>query len=204
MKFSLTILLASAAASVVLAAQYCDAATRVCYYEVVASGAAYRIAIPDVTAAPFDILLQIAAPKTVGWAGVAWGGQMALNPLTLGWANGNRAVVSSRWAAAHSMPGAYTGAAYTVLKGSASNGTHWSLTTLCRGCSQWNASGTMKSVDPVATAPVNLAYALSRSVPSQPANNASRIAIHNAKGTLALDMAAAKTSKFDEYVRSLT
>ncbi|KAK7977115.1 hypothetical protein PG988_004605 [Apiospora saccharicola] len=193
MKFSLTILLASAAASVVLAAQYCDAATRVCYYEVVASGAAYRIAIPDVTAAPFDILLQIAAPKT-----------MALNPLTLGWANGNRAVVSSRWAAAHSMPGAYTGAAYTVLKGSASNGTHWSLTTLCRGCSQWNASGTMKSVDPVATAPVNLAYALSRSVPSQPANNASRIAIHNAKGTLALDMAAAKTSKFDEYVRSLT
>ncbi|KAK8133450.1 hypothetical protein PG984_005462 [Apiospora sp. TS-2023a] len=203
MKLSLTVLLTSAISNV-LAAQYCDAATSVCYYEVVASGAAYRIAVPDVAAAPFDILLQIAAPKTVGWAGIAWGGQMALNPLTLGWANGNKAVVSSRWATAHTMPSAYTGATYTVLKGSASNGTHWSLTTLCRGCSQWNASGSINSLDPAATAPVNLAYALSRSAPAQPANNASRIAIHNAKGTLALDMAAAKTSKFDEYVRSLT
>lgn len=88
----------ASAVSSVLAAQYCNAATSVCYYEVVASGAAYRIAIPDAAAAPFVILLHIAAPKTVGWAGVAWGGQMALNPPTLGWANGNGAVVSSWWA----------------------------------------------------------------------------------------------------------
>ncbi|KAK7921549.1 hypothetical protein PG985_009571 [Apiospora marii] len=175
MKPSLIALLATAITNV-LAAQYCDAATSVCYYEIVASGAAYRIAIPDVAAAPFDILLQIAAPKTVGWAGVA----------------------------AHSMPGAYTGATYTVLKGSASNGTHWTLTALCRGCSQWNASGTVKSLDPAATAPVNLAYALSQTAPAQPANNASRIAIHSAKGTLALDMAAARTKRFEDSAASGT
>lgn len=102
------------------------------------------------------------------------------------------------------MPGAYAVATYAVLKGPASNGTHWTLTTLCRGCSQWDASGTVTSLDPAATSPVNLAYVLFRSVPAQPANNASRIAIHSAKGTLVLDMAAAKTDKFEEYVRSLT
>lgn len=102
------------------------------------------------------------------------------------------------------MPGPYAGAAYTVLKGSASNGTHWRLTTLCRGCSQWNASGTVNSLDPAATAPVDLAYALSRTAPAQPADNASRIGIHGAKGTLALDAAAARTDKFEEYVRALT
>ena len=98
MKFSLTALLAYVASSAT-ANQYCDAATSVCYYEVAASNATYRVAIPNVGAAPFDILLQIVAPKSVGWAGIAWGGHMAQNPLTLGWANGNATtVVSSRWA----------------------------------------------------------------------------------------------------------
>lgn len=98
MKFSMTALLAYTASSAT-PGKYCDAATGVCYYETSASNATYRVAIPDVDAAPFDILLQIVAPKSVGWAGVAWGGHMAQNPLTLGWANGNAStVVSSRWA----------------------------------------------------------------------------------------------------------
>lgn len=58
---------------------------------------AYRIAIPDTaTEGDFDVLFQIAAPITVGWAGIAWGGIMVNNPLTVGWANGNTTVVSSR------------------------------------------------------------------------------------------------------------
>ena len=53
--------------------------------------------IPDTaTVGNFSVLLQIQAPRTVGWAGVAWGGVMVNNPLTVGWANGNTAVVSSR------------------------------------------------------------------------------------------------------------
>lgn len=80
------------------AAKYCDAATTICYSEWLSpEGIAFRIAIPDTaTAGNFDVLLQIAAPKTVGWAGVAWGGVMVNNPLTVGWANGDTAVVSSR------------------------------------------------------------------------------------------------------------
>lgn len=59
----------------------------------------FRVALSDAaTKAPFDLLLSIIAPKATGWAGVAWGGQMANNPLTIGWANGAKTVVSSRLA----------------------------------------------------------------------------------------------------------
>ena len=103
------------------------------------------------------------------------------------------------------MPGAYQGATYEVLKGSGSNATHWTLTTLCRGCSQWKTdNGTVVAgLDPAATSPVNVAYALSQKAPAQPANNASSIGFHSAKGPLKLDLAAARTDRFEEYVRSL-
>jgi len=60
----------------------------------------FKFAIPDSAASgkPFDILLSMTAPKAVGWGAIAWGGQMANNPLTVGWANGNSAMVSSRMA----------------------------------------------------------------------------------------------------------
>lgn len=80
--------------------KYCPGGTEVCFSEFIepASNVAYRIAIPDVAAAPFDILLQIVAPiDKAGWAAIAWGGQMNGNPLTVGWPNGDSAVVSSRW-----------------------------------------------------------------------------------------------------------
>lgn len=72
-------------------------------FTVAAQKITYRIAIPETAAAaaPFDIYLQIIAPKaTAGWAGIAWGGKMSNNPLTIGWAlpnGGNGSVVSSRW-----------------------------------------------------------------------------------------------------------
>jgi hypothetical protein len=78
--------------------KFCDAATEICYAEYKSpENIAFRFAIPD-TATPgnFSVLLQISAPRSVGWAGIAWGGVMVNNPLTVGWANGNTAVVSSR------------------------------------------------------------------------------------------------------------
>lgn len=80
------------------AAKYCDAATTICYSEWLSpEKIAYRIAIPDTaTAGDFDVLLQIEAPQTVGWAAIAWGGVMVNNPLTVGWANGDKSIVSSR------------------------------------------------------------------------------------------------------------
>lgn len=88
-----------------LTQKYCPTSTTeaVCYSEftVAAQKITYRIAIPEVAAAPFDIYLQIIAPKaTAGWAGIAWGGKMSNNPLTIGWPlpnGGDGAVVSSRF-----------------------------------------------------------------------------------------------------------
>ena len=79
--------------------KYCDAASTICYSEFTSTNnIAFRIAIPDTAtaAAPFDVLLQIVAPKTIGWAAIAWGGQMTYNPLTVAWPNAASVVVSSR------------------------------------------------------------------------------------------------------------
>ena len=88
------------AAQDVAGAKYCDSTVgTVCYAQFTAttSGTTYRVAIPAVSKAPFDTLVQIVAPNAVSWAGIAWGGSMSQNPLTVAWMNGNQGVVSSRW-----------------------------------------------------------------------------------------------------------
>lgn len=57
----------------------------------------FRTAVPNPATAPYDIVLQVVALKEVGWVGVAWGGTMLNNPLTMAWANGNSVTVSSRY-----------------------------------------------------------------------------------------------------------
>lgn len=59
-----------------------------------------RVAVPS-DAAPnqaYDAVVQIVAPREVGWVGMAWGGGMTFNPLTVAYSNGQSVVVSSRWA----------------------------------------------------------------------------------------------------------
>lgn len=90
--------LLGAAPTVVQAVKFCDGS--VCYSEFVSTQrVAYRVAVPDtaVRNTAFDVLIQIVAPRTVGWAALAWGGQMTNNPLTIAYSNGGTgAVVSSR------------------------------------------------------------------------------------------------------------
>ncbi|KAI8634475.1 iron reductase domain protein [Xylariaceae sp. FL1651] len=190
-------------ADIISAAQYCDTATGVCYSEAKAGDLYFRVALPAVEQDPFDILLQIVAPKSAGWAAVAWGGKMTMNPITVGWANGNSTIVSSRWADAHTPPVAYPKATYTVLKGSTANATHWTLTTLCAQCANWVAgNNTRVALNPNDKA-AKLAWASATSPPSQPANNASSIPKHTAHGVFTLDLAAGKTEKFAEYIKAL-
>ena len=60
----------------------------------------YRIATPANVPAgqAYDVVIQVVAPNSVGWAGLAWGGSMIRNPLTVSYANGQKPTVSSRWA----------------------------------------------------------------------------------------------------------
>ncbi|KAI0406938.1 iron reductase domain protein [Xylaria palmicola] len=186
-------------------ALYCDPGSEVCYSSSTVGIAAisYRLAIPNVTATPFDLLLQIVAPRTAQWAGIAFGGHMINNTIAMAWANGNTSVISSRWATVHEIPEAYEGAEYTVLKGSVANDTHWTVTALCKGCSSWVHDGGSKTVLDPTSSSINLAWAASPYPVGDPADNYTMMSIHSEHGTFNLDLAAARTDKFDSYVSSL-
>ncbi|KAI0441143.1 iron reductase domain protein [Xylaria telfairii] len=195
---------ALALASMANAAQYCDPVTSVCYSETKAGDLYIRVALPAVEQDPFDILVQIVAPKAAaGWAAVAWGGKMTKNPITVAWANGNKTIVSSRWADARTPPVPYPNATYSVLQGSTANTTHWTLTALCSQCASWTADNAKTALNPNDKA-AKFAYALAPTPPSQPANNASSIVKHTIHASFTVDLAAAKTEKFEEYVKALS
>ncbi|KAJ2978687.1 hypothetical protein NUW58_g7418 [Xylaria curta] len=186
-------------------AKYCDPESEVCYSSSTVGIAAisYRLAIPNVTATPFDLILQIVAPKTAQWAGLAFGGRMVNNTIAMAWANGNTSVISSRWATAHEIPEPYEEAEYTVLKGSVTNETHWTVTALCKGCSTWIHDGGSKTVLDPNSPSINLAWAASPYPVGDPADNYTMLGIHSEHGTFSLDLAGARTDNFDSYLKSL-
>ncbi|OIW24980.1 CBD9-like protein [Coniochaeta ligniaria NRRL 30616] len=136
----------------------------------------FRIALPNPTSAsePYNVVLQVVAPKDVGWAGLAWGGGMLNDPLTVVWANGNSVVLSSRYTSSRVVPQPYTGAAYQLFRtGTKQNGTHFQLTAKCTGCTTFNGrrlstTGTNK-----------LAFAYSAGRPSDPGSNSSSFPFHD-------------------------
>ena len=184
-----------------VAAKVCDAATTVCWSEYVSpEKIAFRVAIPD-TATPgnFSALLQIVAPKAVGWAGLAWGGSMVNNPLAVAWATGTTGIISSRKASSRSYPAVSNDVVYTVLPGSGANSTHWTVTAVAKGASAW---GTTK-LDPSSTS-VKFAYAQAASPPTTPTSADSRFSIHQSRGTFNFDLAAAKNAGFPALVEKLS
>ncbi|ORY67495.1 uncharacterized protein BCR38DRAFT_456247 [Pseudomassariella vexata] len=156
----------------------------------------YRIAVPSgvPTGTPFDTVIQISAPIEVGWAGLAWGGTMTANPLTVGWANGNSAVAASRYATGHVAPTVYPSAIYTVLRiGTHVNGTHWQLTAKCTGCST-NIGSTNRTLS--ATVSNRLAFAYSKSKPATPSSSSSTFNVHDVANYWNHDFAAAQNAEF--------
>jgi hypothetical protein len=93
-----------------------------------------------------------------------------------------------------SYPTPFTGASYTVLPGSTTNTTHWTLTVLAKGVSSWGST----NLDPAGT--VSLAYAQSARPPTEPANNATRFSIHNSRGKWTHDLKSAQIADFAELV----
>ncbi|KAI5859961.1 CBD9-like protein [Durotheca rogersii] len=162
----------------------------------------FRIAIPSTAIAgqSYDAVLQVVAPNTAGWVGVAWGGSMTNNPLLIGWVNGGSAVASVRRSASHTAPQPYTGATLQVLsKGTKTNGTHWQFTAKCTGCTLFPTSGTnSKNLNP--SGGNRFAFAYSRTKPSQPASSTSPINVHDLFNYWEHDFAAAKNSDFPELV----
>ncbi|KAF2185584.1 iron reductase domain protein [Zopfia rhizophila CBS 207.26] len=184
------------------AARYCDSTTSICYSGWTGgNGIAIGVAIPKVTALPFDTVLQIVSPIANGWVGFAWGGTMPYVPLTIGWVNNasTTTIYSSRMAYGLSLPRPFDGAEYTYLKGTGYNTTHWTLTVRCRGCSQWHdVDGNLASVSLTNT--TKFAHAYSRIIPMEPANNQSRFNVHSSFGHWNLDLSLGQNEDFDKLV----
>ncbi|KAL1860753.1 hypothetical protein VTK73DRAFT_7186 [Phialemonium thermophilum] len=172
--------------------KYCDSATGLCYLELStrSTNPTYRVAIPGAASAPFDTLLQIVAPASLGWAGFAWGGGMTLNPLTVAWPDGKGGVtVSSRWATGRALPTVYSGATLKTLSAT-TNATHWAVEVLCAGCSRWGSGASLSS-----TGVHTFAWAMSKTPVPQPANPSSSFSIHNNVGMVSGDMADAQVAQ---------
>ncbi|KAK8098690.1 uncharacterized protein PG998_011931 [Apiospora kogelbergensis] len=163
----------------------------------------YRIATPSNVAAgaPYDAVVQVAAPVDVGWTGLAWGGYMTYSPLTVAWQNGQSATVSSRYATAHTAPAAYTGATYTLLKkGTHVNSTYWQFTAKCTGCTSFKGSGN-RNVTLNPTGENRVAFAYSRSKPSNPGSSNSNINVHDVTASWTVDFGSASNANFAELVQ---
>ncbi|KAG9238235.1 hypothetical protein BJ875DRAFT_451749 [Amylocarpus encephaloides] len=120
-----------------------------------------RVAVPTSATAgsDYDVVVQIVAPNELGWVGLCWGGTMLMNPLSVGWASGNTAVMASRWASSRDNPSVYTGATLQPMRiGTKVNGSHWQVTAKCTGCTTWISNNRANAIDPVGTS-VRLASA---------------------------------------------
>ncbi|KAF4637099.1 hypothetical protein G7Y89_g1005 [Cudoniella acicularis] len=162
---------------------------------------ATRIALPMNVSDPYDAIISITAPVASKWVGIAWGGTMVFNPLTMGWANGKTAVVSSRFAFGMTLPPAYDGAEYTLLKGTTTNATHWTMTARCRGCTSYQANDGSEAVLN-GTGTVPLAWAQGDTAVQDPSNNNTVFDVHKTFGKWQHDLNAARSPNFNAWVVS--
>ncbi|OAA63708.1 Cellobiose dehydrogenase, cytochrome [Niveomyces insectorum RCEF 264] len=172
-------------------------------YSLNSKGMYIRIAVPSSVPAStdFDVVVQIVAPVDVGWAGLAWGGDMTKNPLAVAWGYASGGVISSRWANGHYLPQPYTGSTYEVLPaGTHSNGTHWQITAKCSGCTAYG-SGSGSSLSRLSAHGSNrLAFAYAATKPTSPASNLSSFGEHSVIGYWSHDFSAGENAAFASLV----
>ncbi|KXH57946.1 carbohydrate-binding cytochrome b562 [Colletotrichum salicis] len=156
---------------------YCDSLGRCFASYTNAGGITYGIAIPEgpATGQPYEAIVQITAPIDVGWAALAWG-------VTSG----------------YFTPPPYEDAEYTILPGTVVNDTHYSITTLCRGCTYWAPYGN----DPTSLDPNGenyLAFASSGVPVDDPAANDTTFGIHERVGHWMHNFQPAQAVDFDSW-----
>ncbi|KAF2187601.1 iron reductase domain protein [Zopfia rhizophila CBS 207.26] len=189
--------LASAVHAQAQSVKYHDSVTGIDFqtYSSPENGASFSIALPEKVDAAYDAILQIVSPKTNPWLGFAWGGHMIFNPLTVTWTNGNNVVHSSRYGTGLGLPQPYDGATYTLLKGSGTNATHFTVTLLIKGVTRWQ-DGEGNDVGLNGTGTAEFAWAKGGSAVNEPANNQSSFNIHQEYGKWTHDLNGARSSKF--------
>ncbi|KAF2821370.1 CBD9-like protein [Ophiobolus disseminans] len=186
------------------ASKYFDPITGITFSSVThANGVSYRVALPINATMP-DTIVQIASPSSFAWCGLAWGGHMTNNPLSVAWStgatDGERALVSSRMAFGYyAIPQPYEGATYTPLHTSAT-AEGWSITARCQGCTQWSSSDGDFNLQNDESAV--LAYACSSVAPDTPSSNSSTFNIHEQFGIWSHDLTLARNASYAKWVKS--
>ncbi|KAF2734811.1 CBD9-like protein [Polyplosphaeria fusca] len=187
-----------------VATKYYDPTSKISYSSLtLPNGVTYRIALPE-NSSTSDAIFQVVSPSTFAWCGLAWGGHMTNNPLSVNWATGastgRQAIVSSRMAFGYyATPGAYDGATYTYLPGTSANSTHWQLTARCQGCTRWSSADGDFNLENQTEAV--LAYACSSVAPDDKTSNTSAFNIHEQFGIWSHDLTIAKNASFGEWVK---
>ena len=77
-----------------------------------------------------------------------------------------------------SQPTTYDAAEYFYLRGTSTNATHWTLTTLCRGCTAWSSNDeSIASIHYTGTS--NVACAQAKAPVVDPTDNATAFNYHD-------------------------
>jgi hypothetical protein len=98
------------------------------------------------------------------------------------------------------LPLGYDGAEHTLLKGTTTNSTHWTVNALCRGCTGWqNNEDTRYALNGTGTTEFAWAYGVSEV--QDPARNDSAFNVHQAWGKWRHDLNAARIDNFDSLVK---
>ncbi|KFA60619.1 hypothetical protein S40285_07941 [Stachybotrys chlorohalonatus IBT 40285] len=188
-----------ATASAQTTVEYCDELSRCFAAHVNAEGIVYGFAIPEATAAPFDLILQITAPIEIAWAGVAFGPRMTNVPLIITWPYEETTVATSRVAYSYTLPSENENAPLRVLDGSYVNATHWVSTLHCTGCSSWAdiIPEPPNSLDP--TAPNYFGFVHSTVPVDTPEDPGTTFGIHDVSLINGVDFSLAQSEEFEEW-----
>lgn len=178
----------------------CSQRTQLCYAEYMTTeGAAYRVAVPSnaVAGQPYDVALQIVAPRTMTWAAIGWGGSMVNNPLIVGYPNGQNITVSPRWTTGYKQPVPYDQVKITTMPDQGMNATHWTLSILCSGCSLWKQGSYNMNLNPSALVWMAVATNSGRGTVTTPSSLSSDFVVHDWNARFGFDMPTAKQANFD-------
>ena len=100
-----------------------------------------------------------------------------------------------------SVPQPYDQAEYTLLKGTSSNATHWTMTARCRGCTSWQDSEDKLAVLN-GTGTTEFAWARGTNAVQNPTNNQSSFNVHQSTEKWIHDLNAARSANFNSWVAS--
>lgn len=99
------------------------------------------------------------------------------------------------------MPLGYDQAEHTLLRGTATNATHWTVNALCKGCTGWqNNEDVRYALNGTGT--TEFAWAYGVSAVEDPARNDSAFNVHEAYGKWFHNLNAARIDNFDSLVKS--